>query len=99
MRLIDADELKKQFVPFLESVEADMEQQIVDRWAYKNLEDYADEFISWLPTIDAVEVVMCKDCIHYISRTEKDGGCRDGIIKGDITSVKYNDYCSYGESK
>lgn len=43
------------------------------------------------PTIDAVEVVRCKDCKHY----ESDGGA---IMICNITDMvgDDDDYCSYG---
>lgn len=46
------------------------------------------EAIDDAPTVDAVEVVRCKDCKH---RCEND----DFICIG----VKNNDFCSYGERK
>lgn len=55
-------------------------------------------------TIDAVEVVRCKDCKHYKEfRTKRNKQimrlcCRMG--KNDMEySVKPDDFCSYGERK
>lgn len=46
------------------------------------------------PTIDAVEVVRCKDCKHY----EENDGC--GWLDYDyVTMMKPEDFCSYGERK
>ena len=78
MRLIDADE-------FLQ----DNIWECFDEWGNYTR---AGQAVADAPTIDAVEVVRCKDCIHY----ESDGGalmvCRiDNMVVDDI------DYCSYGE--
>ena len=52
-------------------------------------------------TVDAVEVVRCKDCKHY--KTQKKSAhwnnstpycCRCTVVK-----VNPNDFCSYGERK
>lgn len=53
------------------------------------------------PTVDAVEVVRCKDCKHYHPMKpypSYNGSvnycCRSGYIK-----VSDNDFCSYGEKR
>ena len=50
--------------------------------------DYIDIIIDEMPTVDAVEVVRCKDCKyhHYI--------CLSGFL-----DRKYDDFCSYGERR
>ena len=60
------------------------------------------DVLDMTPTVDAVEVVRCKDCKHWIHM-------EDGI--GDCTSRRFhldghadpcmcaNDFCSYGERK
>ena len=46
------------------------------------------------PTVDAVEVVRCKNCIHKHEYTEYLLYCfHHGMTK------KYNDFCSYGECR
>lgn len=48
------------------------------------------------PTIDAVEVVRCKDCEFYEPFTPSIGRCHEDIV----TLVKNpTDYCSFGERK
>ena len=47
------------------------------------------------PTVDAVEVVRCKDCKHY-KPEEYECGCD---FAGGLPYVKADDYCSYGEGK
>ena len=54
------------------------------------------------PTVDAVEVVRCKDCKHwsYISGLDKEPRC---TVFCGLHSKAYptdpDDYCSYGERK
>ena len=52
--------------------------------------------IDSVPTVDAVEVVRCKDCIYA---TEEDGDLYcDGPI-GIFGTVGFNDFCSCGERR
>lgn len=60
----------------------------------------ADE-ISKLPTVDAVEVVRCRDCKHYKTQSQsvhrEDKAlfcCRSATVK-----VNPNDFCSSGERR
>ena len=60
-----------------------------------------DELIKriWsIPTVDAVEVVRCKDCVNYCGFEH----CKNGICDVDSVSkraVYPNDFCSYGERR
>ena len=47
------------------------------------------------PTVDAVEVTRCRDCKYHedTSVTEYEHCCLIG------KTVRYNDFCSYGERK
>ena len=52
-----------------------------------------------MPTVDAVEVVRCRNCIHYFSRV-----ClkiySDGNVSQDAWQERNDDdFCSYGERK
>ena len=52
-----------------------------------------------MPTVDAVEVVRCRNCIHYFS-----GVClkiySDGNVSQDAWQERNeDDFCSYGERK
>lgn len=70
-----------------------------------DIETYNDkltiiEQINEAPTVDAVEVVRCKDCKHWNSET---GFCNmnshfsmDGL---DWDMFNDDDFCSYGERK
>ena len=44
-------------------------------------------------TIDAVPVVLCKDCKHYWKNVNTFG------YSGVCTTVSDNDFCSYGERR
>lgn len=52
------------------------------------------ECLKQVPTVDAVEVVRCKDCRHYSC-----GFCMHSQWwnEDDATTVESNDFCSYGE--
>lgn len=83
MRLIDADKLEKQ-----------------EYWGNERWFDCVDaEDIDNAPTVDAVEVVRCKDCKHY-----EMGVCLKIYSDGNVHSAawqkrKPDDFCSYGERK
>lgn len=79
-RLIDADKLEKQ-----------------EYWGNERCFDYVDaEDIDNAPTVDAVEVVRCKDCKHSWKDlgglTCSHGVCVDCVVFGDF-------YCANGERK
>ena len=55
--------------------------------------------IDAIPRVDAVEVVRCRECIHYFS-----GAClkiySDGNVSQDAWQERNeDDFCSYGERK
>lgn len=83
MRLIDADTLRKE-------VEKDRDASDMPKMWYQGVE-YAINHIIHAPTVDAVEVVRCKDCFHFW-----DGVCKAHI---DVIYVDDNDFCSYGERR
>ena len=53
------------------------------------------EALRALPSVDAVEVVRCKDCTYYESLENGYGICKD--ISGLGRWWKPDDFCSYGE--
>ena len=62
------------------------------------------ECIDDMPTVDAVEVVRCKDCKYYEKPYEGDclGVCRSGRLAVSIFGEIYPEpdyYCPYGERK
>ena len=54
-------------------------------------------WINEAPTVDAVEVVRCRDCKHF-TKGMAVGMCKRNPEK-PILPMKYNDFCSYGERK
>ena len=78
MRLIDADLLTRM-------MEREWnENEISNReWIHYRV------VLDSIPTIDAVEVVRCKDCFHYES----------DVCNVTDTVCDDDDYCSYGERK
>ena len=83
MRLIDADALKPhdQLEP-------------MGNGKYEYVEVVYKNDIDDAPTIDAVPVVRCENCIHY----ESDGGA---MMICNVTDMvcDYDEYCSYGECR
>lgn len=84
MRLIDADTIPWESFPndFGEYHEDCVEKRVVDK----------------MPTVDAVEVVRCKDCIRWMKDV---AGCTDFV--GRCAYANYmigaTGYCLYGERK
>ena len=76
-RLIDANALRTQFddIPPYIGMTGGCVQQYIDK----------------APTVDAVEVVRCKDCKHYARDKMFGGGYCYGAKK------KLDDFCSCGE--
>jgi hypothetical protein len=103
MRLIDADELKKD----------DETNLILSRDAIqtgKQLKLCAEMFIAKIdkaPTIDAVPVVRCKNCKHWEPTDGIVGICREQVIMHEYDGGVFhlypehedNYYCAYGEEK
>ena len=94
MRLIDADAL-------VESERA-TGVAIDGRGRGKSLltlcRDYLHVHVTNAPTIDAVPVVRCKDCIYY--ETGKDYLPYCNHVDGGIADYpRADDFCSYGERR
>lgn len=80
-RLIDAEKLKEFYEP------------------YKGLDVPCKEVcrrIDNQPTVDAVEVVRCKDCEYFMEDIFKRTVCNRTF---DMFVMKTNDFCSYGKRK
>ena len=96
-RLIDANAVPKLF----EKKYEETEQRILDGATYLDTlaEGFteADDVILSMPTVDAVEVVRCKDCKHWRENTLWcDMNSRD---RGENFNWYEDDFCSYGERK
>ena len=88
MRLIDADKFE------------------VYTWVNKS-SDYVDgdqsilEAIDIAPTVDAVEIVRCRDCKHYMPQKKSAHWENRANYCNRLVRIKVrpNDFCSYGERK
>ena len=87
-RLIDYDEIRRLFdVQYKETVQLIRDGEThLDNLAEGFLE--ADRIIKKIPTVDAVEVLRCKDCKHRY----KDSWC-------EYVDDDDNFYCARGERK
>ena len=106
-RLIDADALLDEFLK--RYTERERNGKLVFA-ACEIKQDFAD-MISIAPTVDAVEVVRCKDCkyqrkVWIEDKRYKFGGffcvsCdrNDDIFASHTVDGDDNDFCSYGERK
>ena len=88
-RLIDANALKESVM-----------KEIRHYWnegegGYYLAEDVIPD-IDLAPTVDAVEVVRCKDCKHFGHNIENETYCR---CTGGLSDPEENDFCSYGERR
>ena len=89
MRLIDADRLSE---AIYDNVPAPYEDA---SWAKENC--LAE--IDMAPTVDAVPVVRCKDCVNGTVFVNKQGAEYVDCVLDDYSVRKPTDYCSYGKRK
>lgn len=82
MRLIDADALGI----------CKCKEEAFENKGYAKGWNSAIEIIEQAPTVDAVEVVRCKNCVHYREedRCQYAHCAHDGMQRGQ------DDFCSYG---
>ena len=86
MRLIDADALRY------------CNYDLDNYHSFRAIEDCEIEV---QPTIDAVPVVRCKECVHWYDR---DGVCLKIYDDGSVSPYAWqfrneDDFCSYGERR
>ena len=99
-RLIDADALLNEFLK--RYTERERNRNLVFA-ACEIKQDFAD-MISDFPTVDAVEVVRCRECKHWKPSGSKAGNSfSDMEYIGGCEFTNYyrteSDFCSYGERK
>lgn len=89
MRLIDADALEDVLVNhgFCYCGENEYNDGVADGFLL------ARDDVKQAPTIDAVEVVRCKDCKYYESK------CDYPFCYYTENNVETDDYCSFGEKR
>lgn len=87
MRLIDSDATKRTYNADLFDTKEDFER-------VNDIFDYA-------PTVDAIVVTRCKDCVHWDDDPDTygaDDGPKGKCMKSFETMCA-DDFCSYGERK
>lgn len=79
---------------------------LIDRQALlKDIERYHlsdGKFQHWVevqPSVDAVEVVRCKDCKYFDSGTDEDGKLFFKCLGWVYGGTSEDDFCSHGERK
>ena len=98
MRLIDADALLNEFLK--RYTERERNRNLVFA-ACEIKQDFAD-MVSDLPTVDAVEVVRCRECEHHYWEQEPCHGksihyCKLPHMRGVEVFKEF--FCYYGERK
>lgn len=95
MRLIDADALDLRLEALMKRYMSLGRQGVAEDY------NFVRTVISVAETIDAVEVVRCKDCRYYKQETK--GDCfRCNVFTGSYElgfPTEEDDFCSYGEKK
>lgn len=78
-----------------------MSELIPRDWVLKNLLfDVDRDVVMKAPEVDAVEVVRCKECMHYRNGIcEKIEYIMDGYYYETFEEKRPDDFCSYGEKK
>ena len=97
MRLIDANALKSQITRYHMSLKPRYISKLVDA----EIGDVID-IIDEASTVDAVEVVRCKDCKHWLYIGCGFGDCTNSRFHLDghaDPSMEADGYCSCGERK
>ena len=64
-----------------------------------HLTNYATLILREAPTVDAVPVVRCKDCVNGTVFVNKQGAEYVDCVLDDYSVRKPTDYCSYGKRK
>lgn len=92
-RLIDADAFKMH----LEEIRQDYleEDTYSSNFAAEVIETVQDEYLANAPTVDAVEVLRCKNCKHW---DDPNKGGR-GMCWKKVTRTEEDHYCGYGEKR
>ena len=91
-RLIDAN-------AFWESVSTDYWEHFTQCHTTDQIDlmEMVEENLAEQPTVDAVEVVRCKDCIYYEIGKDYEPYCNH--VTHGIPYPKADAFCSYGEKR
>lgn len=94
-RLIDANELDSKLDA--------LAKKYAKHGRFEAAKDYSfvQTVLLTAPTVDAVEVVRCKDCKHYHPRCQSVHwqGKKNMCCRSANVHTKPDDFCSYGERK
>lgn len=74
---------------------------IIDSLGASDMEIFAKEVIGDAPTVDAVEVVRCKDCQQFEPTCPGYGYCYHWDYEPGMSpnEVEDDDFCSYGKRR
>lgn len=97
-RLIDAEVFGGKIESLIEWVDINLEEDRFSEGCKASLKDALSTLKYFTPTVDAVPVVRCKDCIH---RDPEDFKCDCGVKErqGCIFAVADDYFCKDGERK
>lgn len=102
-RLIDANALREQMFSYYGCVNENTSKEYYRGETIMNYEvaDLIEDCIDNAPTVDAVEVVRCKDCKHYmeypLNKVDKRMCCYVHLLTPHFTPE--DGFCSYGERR
>lgn len=89
MKLIDADALMKVVNYTIDSVGSTC--------VLMNAKDFVRNLIDNQPTIDAVPVVRCKDCVYWGKNFRAADGKRGDCMNSSGAGTSAEHFCAYGE--
>jgi len=88
MRLIDADSIVLDYGGLAK----------ISPYDFQGIAEYFLKQIRRLPTVDAVPVVRCKDCVDFVKGKDKMGEIRYCNLNS-IYGCDENSFCSFGRKK
>ena len=97
MRLIDADKMAVEESEAYISAQCQIKDELM-RSVNAVVHTKIQRLIADTPTVDAVEVVRCKDCKHWLKDVP---GCRDFVGRCEWANYMIGavGYCVYGERR
>ena len=100
MRLIDADEMLANESEAYMSVQTRDDVSPITQGLNSVVHRKIQQLIADTPTVDAVEVVRCKDCkyMHIITEPSGEQHLHCKIAYG-MPKVRETDFCNHGERK
>lgn len=96
MRLIDADKMAVEESEAYISAQCQIKDELL-RSVNAVVHTKIQRLIADTPTVDAVEVVRCRDCLYYTPVDDNTGKC--AFLIGEHQYVVPDGYCYLGELK